>query len=183
MKFGSVDLSAVAEQSKLGNREKTEFDALRTKLTQLLQFMNTNKVMTREQGTKLRELWLAEKPTDAQKTELENLKTAIQKSSQELRDLLGKLNPDEKDQARIRELLPLSNATDDQLPALDNQYGLMMRSRADAKQQEVLDKARAAAQKLGKQQGYTVIFESQVAVYAANDVTPQVLQVMDADNP
>lgn len=182
-KMATVNLAMVADKSKLGIREKQQFEALRAKLSSMLQFMNNNKVMTLEQGAKLRELWITENPTGAQIQELEKLKTAIQTASEELRRLLTETQPDEAKIARIRELTRLVNQTDDILPELDQQYTMLMRQKAEEKQQSVIEKARAAVQKIGKRDGYTVIFESNVAPYAANDITEEAVKTMDQDNP
>src|SRR5438477_8162321 len=91
-KFGVVNLGELAEKSKLGAREKKSFEDLRTRLSSLIQFISTNKVMKREELNKLDELWRNEKPTPAQTTELEALKTSIQKNSEELRRLISILN-------------------------------------------------------------------------------------------
>lgn len=182
-KFGVVDLSEVADKSKLGAREKKEFDALRQKYTQLLQFINANKAMTGQELDKLRQLWGAEKPTPEQTKELEALKTKIQGNSDELRRLLSLLNPTPQEQQKYKDLAQLAQQTEDILPQLDQLYGTAMQAQAANKQQAVIDKARAAVNKLGQRDGYTVIFENTTAPYGANNVTDAALKIMDTDNP
>jgi Skp family chaperone for outer membrane proteins len=182
-KFGVVNLGDVAERSKLGQREKKEFEALRTKYGALIQFLNTNKVAAREDVQKIVDLWNKEKPTAAETQQLEGLKTKAQTQSEELRRLISVLNPSAEQQSRIRELSGMSQGTEDMLPQLDNMLGTAMQQRANAKQQDVLDKARAAVQKIGKRDGFTMVFENQVAVYGATDLTDEALKTMDIDNP
>jgi Skp family chaperone for outer membrane proteins len=182
-KFGVVNLGDVAEKSKLGVREKQEFEALRTKYGSLIQFLNTNKAVAREDATKIIDIWRKDAPTAAENQQLEQLKTKAQTQSEELRRLISVLNPTAEQQSRIRELSGWSQATEDVLPQLDNLLGQAMQSRANTKQQEVLDKARAAVQKVGKRDGFTMVFESQVAVYGATDLTSEALKTMDLDNP
>lgn len=182
-KFGVVNLGDVAERSKLGQREKKEFENLRTKYGGLIQFLNTNKVLAREDVQKMVDLWNKEKPTAAETQQLEALKTKAQTQSEELRRLISVLNPTAEQQTRIRELSGMSQGTEDMLPQLDNMLGTAMQQRANAKQQEVLEKARAALQKVGKRDGFTMVFESQVAIYGATDLTDEALKTMDADNP
>ena len=182
-KFGVVNLGDVAEKSKLCVREKQEFEALRTKYGSLIQFLNTNKAVAREDATKIIDIWRKDAPTAAENQQLEQLKTKAQTQSEELRRLISVLNPTAEQQSRIRELSGWSQATEDVLPQLDNLLGQAMQSRANTKQQEVLDKARAAVQKVGKRDGFTMVFESQVAVYGATDLTSEALKTMDLDNP
>ena len=182
-KFGVVDLASVAERSKLGQREKTQFEALRTRYGGLVQFLNTNKAVARDDAQKIVDLWNKEKPTPAETQQLESLKTKAQTQSEELRRLISVLNPSAEQQSRIRELSGLSQAIEDMLPQLDNMLGQAMQQRAASKQQEVLDKARAAVQKVGKRDGFTMVFENQLAVYGATDITDEALKTMDTDNP
>ncbi len=182
-KFAVVSLGDVAERSKLGQREKKEFEALRTKYGALIQFLNTNKAAAREDVQKMVDLWNKEKPTPAETQQLEALKTKAQTQSEELRRLISVLNPSAEQQSRIRELSGMSQGTEDMLPQLDNMLGTAMQQRANAKQQDVLDKARAAVQKVGKRDGFTLVFENQMAVYGATDLTDEALKTMDIDNP
>ncbi|MBA3726066.1 MAG: OmpH family outer membrane protein, partial [Armatimonadetes bacterium] len=179
MKFAVVNLADLAEKSKLGMREKKNFDGLRTKYSSLIQFMNTNKVMKREDASKLVEIWRAEKPTPAQTTEMEAIKTAAQKNSDELRTLISKLNPTQEEQTKIREMSSLAQGTEDMLDQLDKLLGQAMQAQASAKQADVLNRARAAVQKVGKRDGYTLVLESNVAPYGATDITDDALKVMD----
>lgn len=182
-KFGVVNLGDLAEKSKLGAREKKNFEDLRTRLSTLIQFINTNKVMKRDELNKLDELWRNEKPTPDQTKELEALKTTVQKNSEELRRLISILNPSADEQAKIRELSALAQGTEDALQSLDGRYGQIMQARASEKQAEVLKKSRDAVQKLGKRDGYTLIFEINTTPFGANDVTDAALKIMDTDNP
>jgi Skp family chaperone for outer membrane proteins len=45
---------------------------------------------------------------------------------------------------------------------------------------DTLNKARSATQAVGKAGGYTLVFDSSVAVYAANDLTAEALKAMNA---
>jgi Skp family chaperone for outer membrane proteins len=182
-KLGVVDVSDVAEKSKMGQREKKAFEDLRTRLSGLLQFVSMNKVLKRDEANKLVELWRMEKPTAEQTKELEQIKTTAQKNSDELRRLISILNPTADDQAKIRELSALAQNTEDMLPQLDSLLGQAMQAQASSKQQVVLDKARAAVKKVGARDGYTVVYESGFAPYGANDITDAALKVMDTDNP
>jgi len=182
-KFGVVNTSDVAEKSKLGQREKKAFEETRTRLGAMMQFMNNNKVLKREDANKLVELWRMEKPTADQTKQLETIKTEAQKNSDELRRLISILNPTADEQAKIRELSALAQNTEDLLPQLGEALAGGMQQQANAKQQDVIEKARAATRKYGAKEGYTLVFESATAPYGANDVTDAVLKVMDTDNP
>ncbi|MER3413601.1 MAG: hypothetical protein C4341_05060 [Armatimonadota bacterium] len=182
-KFGVVDLSAVADKSKLGVREKQAFDAFRREVNNILTFINNNKVMTVQQRDQLLTLWLAETPTGQQKQQLEQVKSAIQTASSRYAELVRKTNPTPDELTELSEKSALAGVTQDVLPQIQNSLAQELQARAQEKQTSVLSKAREAATKYGKQQAFTVIFDSNVAPYAANDVTDEVVKVMDRDNP
>ncbi len=182
-KFGVVDLSAVADKSKLGEREKQAFDAFRREVNNILTFINNNKVMTAQQRDQLLTLWLAENATDQQKQQLEQVKSAIQTASSRYAELVRKTNPTPDELNELSEKSALAGVTQDVLPQIQNSLAQELQARAQAKQTSVLTKVREAAAKYGRQQGFTVIFDSNVAPYAANDVTDEVVKVMDRDNP
>ncbi|MEW5883902.1 MAG: OmpH family outer membrane protein [Armatimonadota bacterium] len=182
-KFGVVDLSAVADKSKLGEREKQAFDTFRREVNNILTFINNNKVMTAQQRDQLLTLWLAENSTDQQKQQLEQVKSAIQTASSRYAELVRKTNPTPDELTELSEKSALAGVTQDVLPQIQNSLAQELQARAQEKQTSVLTKAREAAAKYGKQQGFTLIFDSNVAPYAANDVTDEVVKVMDRDNP
>ncbi|RMG26019.1 MAG: OmpH family outer membrane protein [Armatimonadetes bacterium] len=182
-KFGVVNLSTVADKSKLGQREKDAFNAFRTKANNLLTFVNNNKVMTAQQRDRLISLWLKDNPTAAETQELEQLKSAIQTASSRYAELVRKSNPTPDELQELSEKSALAGVTQDILPQLQGFVGQELQARAEQKQTDVLAKARAAAAKYGKEQGFSVIFDQDVAPYAANDVTDEVVKVMDRDNP
>lgn len=182
-KFGVVDLSTVADKSKLGAREKQAFDAFRREVNNILTFINNNKVMTAQQRDQLLTLWLTENPTEQQKQQLEQIKSAIQTASNRYAELVRKTNPTPDELTELSEKSALAGVTQDVFPQIQNSLAQELQTRAQEKQTSVLTKAREAAAKYGKQQGFSVIFDSNVVPYAANDVTDEVVKVMDRDNP
>src|SRR5690606_31134380 len=49
--------------------------------------------------------------------------------------------------------------------------------------EEERTKARAALEEVAKKDGYTVVYESQVAPFCANDLTAEAIKALDAKNP
>lgn len=183
MKLGVVDLSKVAEDSKLGKRKKAEFDARRNQMAALLQFVNENRVMTRAQGNQLKTLMLLPSPSPTQAEDLKKLQDTIRAQKAELDTLMRKVGPTQAELQRANELSAMLNEAGEMAREWNQDFGTDMSQLAQQSQQEVIDKARVAAQKVGQRGGFTVVFEAGVAVYAANDVTQDAIRQMDADNP
>ncbi|KAA0225456.1 hypothetical protein FCG40_09540 [Fimbriimonadia bacterium ATM] len=182
-KFGVVDLGVIAEKSKLGAKKKVEFDTMKGKINELMNFIGTHKVVSAEECQKLRELWLTEKPTDDQKKQLDNMKTSVVQRKGEWDTLVRKVNPDAAEKDRLNTLAEMTNASREVLRQWNSEFGVLMQQLANSSEQEVVDKVREAVKKHAKAQGYTMVFETTVAVYGANDVTEDALKVMDQDNP
>lgn len=182
-KFGVVDIGVLSDASKLGKRKKVEFEAKQQKWINLLQFMRSNRFFTLDNVKRFRELSLLDKPTADQTKQLEDLKTAIQKITDEFQGLVKVAQPTEEQSRRRQDLVRMADETTQMLNELGAEYQDSMRNMAADLKEEVTSKARAAVQKYGRQQGFTVIFEISMAVYGANDVTNDAVKVMDADNP
>jgi Skp family chaperone for outer membrane proteins len=182
-KFGVVDLGKVAEESKLGKKRRTEFDAKRKRVGELLTFINDKRVMSRDQASKLAELMLADNPTPAQQTELTTLQTAITGQKAEFDNLLKVSQPTSDQLRRLNELSAMAQEALELAKDMQQDFGQQMNQIVQMTQLEVLDKVREATKKHGKKDGFAVIFESNNAPYGANDVSEDVLKVMDADNP
>src|ERR1035438_4424080 len=72
--------------------KEAEFQAQVALRQNLLKFIDGNRVISAEQWPKLRDLSLKDKPTDAEKAELQALKDAISARTKKLADLQVKAN-------------------------------------------------------------------------------------------
>jgi Skp family chaperone for outer membrane proteins len=183
MKFGVVDLGKVAEDSKLGMRKRAEFDGRRNKMTALLQFVSENRVLSRAQGSQLKDLMLIASPTAAQQDDLKRLQDTIRSQKNELETLMRLTNPQPAQLQRANELSAMANEALEMARDWNQDFGGEMGQLAQQSQQEVIDKARAASQKVAQRGGFTLVFEASVAVYAANDITQDAIKQMDIDSP
>lgn len=182
-KTGVIDIGRASDLSKLGKRKKSEFDAKQQKWINMLNFMRQNRFFTPDNAKKFRELSLAEKPTAEQTQSLEGLKTSIQKITEEFQNLIKVTQPNDEQVKRRQELLRMADETVQMMNELGAEYRDSMQTLAGDLKEEVTNKARQSVQKYGKKEGFTIIFESSIAVYGANDVTDEVVKIMDVDFP
>ncbi|MFN8139870.1 MAG: OmpH family outer membrane protein [Fimbriimonadales bacterium] len=182
-KTGVIDIGRASDLSKLGKRKKSEFDAKQQKWINMLNFMRQNRFFTPDNAKKFRELSLVEKPTAEQTQSLEGLKTSIQKITDEFQNLIKVTQPNDEQVKRRQELLRMADETVQMMNELGAEYRDSMQTLAGDLKEEVTNKARQSVQKYGKKEGFTIIFESSIAVYGANDVTDEVVKIMDVDFP
>ena len=179
-KFGVVDMQRMLAESASGKAVQGQLQTELNTRQGVLEFINTNRVLTMDQATKLRDLSVKPVPTEADKTELDKLKDAIKAESKTFNDLMMKSNPTDTERAKITELQGRKQAMD----AILQQWHQEMMDELNAieavKMGELGKKAKDVIQALGKKDGYSVVFPSNVAVYSANDITDAAIKALDA---
>ncbi len=170
-KYGVVDLRRVILDSKLNKQTTDKVEAARKIRVEILRFINEQRVISASQAARLRELELKETKTDAEKTELDQLKAAVTAAAKELDALITKTNPSEAERLRLIEL----NRLDQESQGILQQYTAEFeqdfeRLKAD-EQNKAIDAAAAATVAVAKSKGFTVVYSSSAVVYAANDLT------------
>lgn len=180
-KVGNVDLNKCIQQSQLGQANTAVLNAAVNQRKGLVDFVRTYKVLTPEQAQRMKDLTLKATPTDAEKAELDRIKQEVIANDRKRNELSQKgngLTDDEKKvlsdfgqrMQQMGQVLEIWNAdfTDD-LTALQQKL-----------QAETIEKAKTALATVGKAQGYSVVYETNVAPYAANDLTEAVIKQMNA---
>lgn len=179
-KTGVVDLVYLVNNSKFGKNADAEFKKMQDARLGVLKFIDENRVLTVEQANKLRDLMLNLNPTDAQKQELEKLKADIIASKKKNDDLVQKANLTADEKSLMNEFAERGRRMDEILQAWNQQFLRDAQEYVKKQQNAAVERARAAVKEVAKQQGYTLVFEAQVAPYGANDLTDAALKAMDA---
>ncbi len=179
-KVATVDLSQMVEMSDLGKANIAALDAMKTAREDMLKFIDENRVLTVEQAKNLRTLWLKEAPTAVDKASLETLKAEIVAQAKKNQELSSKPNLTTEERALLQEYASRSATMEQTANQWYQEFAQDIQQSAQQRRIDTLTKARAAAQGVGKSQGYTLVFDSTVAVYAANDITADSLKAMNA---
>lgn len=179
-KFGVVDMQRMLAESASGKAVQTQLQTELNTRQGVLEFINTNRVLTIDQAKKLRELSVKPVPTEADKTELDKLKEAIKAESKKFNDLSMKASPTEAERAQITELQGRRQAMDQLLQQWHQEMMDELNQVEATKMGELGKKAKDVIQALGKKEGYSVVFPSNVAVYSANDITDAAIKALDA---
>lgn len=170
-KEGIVDLSRVMQESKVGIKSTETLRNAYTARNSLMEFIGTQLVVTTEQANKLRTLSLKETITEAEKTELEKLKDEIKAAAKNFNDLNQKSNPTDADRNLLQDYNNRIQTIRRVLEDWNDEFTAELTQLEQRLRQQTINVARDAVRELGKKQGYTVIFESQIAPYGANDLT------------
>jgi Skp family chaperone for outer membrane proteins len=178
-KMAVVDMQRILGESKAGKKIQDDMNIQINLRQGLLEFVNTNKIVTDEQAAKLKDLTLKANATQADKDELERIKTAVRAESKKFNDLMVKQTLTDAERTQFQTLNDRRRASDALLSKWNDEFSQDLSTMRDDMLSNVLKKARDAVQDVGKKEGYTLIFPTTVAVYAANDITDAAIKAVD----
>jgi Skp family chaperone for outer membrane proteins len=179
-KFAVVDIPSLVDKSNFGKQNQTTFNQMKKVREELLEFIDTNRVLTNEQAQQLRDLSFKANATADDKATIERIKAdviASRKKADEL-SLKQTLTPEER--TLLQDYTQRSQNAIEITRRWYQEFMNEMQGWADKQKLASVDKARAAIQQVAKAQGYSVVFEVNYAPYGANDITDAALQAMDA---
>lgn len=174
-----VDLQSVVKKSDLYKVQETKFKAQVDARNDLLKFINDNRCISAEQWIKLRDLSLKENPTDADKADLTTVKNAITTRTKQLADLQAKASKTADDVSVLEAMQRDVQMTQASARDLQDMFNRELPALQDAAAKVVDDQARQAVAAIGKEQGFTVVFDTLVAPYGAHDITAESLARMN----
>lgn len=181
-KTGVVDMQKILSESKSGKKVRDDMSVQVNLRQGLLEFINTNKVVTKDQADKLKELTLKASPTQADKDELERIKTAIRNETKKYENLFVKASLTDAERTEFNQLNERKRDAETLLGNWNNEFSQDLNVMQDEMLANVLKKARDAVQSVGKKEGYTVVFPTTVAIYASNDLTDAAIKAVDEAN-
>ncbi|MGV3614102.1 MAG: OmpH family outer membrane protein [Fimbriimonas sp.] len=179
-KIGVVDITKVVEQSSFGKENQESFAKMKKSREDLLEFIDTYRVLTNEQAQKLKDLSLKATRTGPEDAELTSLKADVVARYQKMNQLSTKTSLTTEERALVEEYARQSQTMNDVAQRWFREFTADMGDWADKQKMESISRARTAIQEVAKQQGYTVVFELGVAPYGANDMSDAALQAMNA---
>ncbi len=179
-KNGVVDINGLVEASNFGKGVKANLEKMRTAREDILSFLDTNRVLTIEQATQLRDLSLKPDRTPAESATLDALKSAVVATNKKWAELATKNPLTPEDRTLLQDYADRSQ----KISELGRSWVAVFTNDIDswiAKQQtESNARAREAISTAAKAAGYTMIYDKSFAPYGANDLTADALTAMNA---
>lgn len=179
LKVGVVDIANVVERSVIGKKNQSDFAAMKASREGVLEFIDDHRVLTNEQAIKFRDLSVKMTRNAGESAELEKLKADIIASDKNAKALSLKQNLTAEERTLMQEYSNRAQAMEQLAQRWYREFTQEMQAWADKQKMDSLDRARKAIQAVGKQQGYSAIFESGVVPYCANDVSDAALKALD----
>jgi len=179
-KVASVDIAYLLANSDLGKANIASLDTLKGTYSDLIGFVDQNRVLTVDQAKNLRDLWLKDNPSTVDKASLDSLKADIVAAEKKNIELSQKPNLTPEERVQLQEYSTRSANTETLLNQWYQEFSQVFQQSLGQRQADTLAKAKVAAQSVAKSQGYTLVFNSTASIYAANDITQDALKAMNA---
>jgi Skp family chaperone for outer membrane proteins len=179
-KSGVVDINRLVETSNFGKGVREGLEKMRTSREEVLSFIDTNRVLTLEQATRLRDLSLKDARTPAEQAELDALKAAVTATNKKWMELATKNPLTPEDRAMQQEYADRAQRMSDLGTRWVRDFTNDIDAWIEARKTESVNRARTAIDATAKGQGYTMVYDKAFAPYGANDLTDAALAAMNA---
>jgi Skp family chaperone for outer membrane proteins len=178
-KFGIVDVEKVFNDSAFAKTQTESLRKMGAARQDLLQFVATNRTITAAQAASYRTLALKENPSATDQAEMTRIKNDVKTSETQFQTLTTKTNPTAAELQTVQDLNKRRDETDQLLAKWQQEFSDEVDAKRTSLRAEALAKVRQAIQKTAREQGCTVVFDSSVAPYAANDLTDASVKAMN----
>lgn len=178
-KFATVDIGKVFDESSLAATNTDQLEAARKLRSGILEFINANRAMDPKDAERLATLTLkGAAVTPAEKAELDKLKAGGEDATRKQRDLSTKNPPTDADKAALSDFGGKVQANNALLGRLQGVYENDLQNIGSDLREKTLTRVRDVVKSLAAKGGYTVVFSSASAPYAANDLTDEALKAL-----
>jgi Skp family chaperone for outer membrane proteins len=179
-KFGVVDINKILQDSELGKATNKKLQDALSIRSDLLKFISTYKVLTVDQANKLRELTLKPTPTAADKSEIERIKGEIIAADKKRNELLQKSNMTDTDRMQLQDYAQRAQTMAQVVEQFNNEFQQELNAFESQVREDTITKTKETVKEVAKSQGFTVVLESSVVPYAANDITDASIKALNA---
>lgn len=177
-KFGSVDMAQVLADSKARQKGSDELNGTVSTLRKVLQQLQERnaRFLSEVEIKELAALYEKPTPTDAEKKRISALEDAATLKSAAKGRLENTASPTEDQRKEYGTLTATEQSGAQVLKGISDGFSQRVDARQADLQTKQLATIKAAITKLAKEQGLSVVFDSQVAYFTANDITADVVK-------
>ena len=179
--FGMVDVGRLLNDSKSRQAAAANIQKLQQTLDGVLRRLaqGSAKFLTESEINELAALYEKATPTDAEKSRISALEG---KGDTQQRTLTGLRNNPKLDDTQTAQLDQINDSAEKgtaSLRKLQQSLEGRLQDQASAAQDAALKQVRIAVAKIAKAKNLAVVFTGDVAIYAANDITEEVLKELN----
>lgn len=180
-KFAVIDREEVSQKSKYVIGKTDELERKLQLGRDFFRFLDNNKTITENKAKALKNLFLDTNSDKVEQTKIDALKQEIEKSEKEYSDLSLKQNLTDQEKEKLKEYSNLVNNFPQLFKGFEYQLKEELQMLREKLGLEVNQKMKEAHNKVAKSKGFTLVFDSSVALYSPNDLTSAVIEELDKD--
>lgn len=179
-KIGVVDLNKIISESDMGKASTKELQDALTQRSTILDFISMYRVLTTDQANKLKDLTLKPNRTEAETKELDRIKEEVKAADKKRNELLQKANMTDADRLALQDYSQRSQTMQQLVERWNSEFQQELNLLETTVRERTLNKAKDTVKQVAKSQGFTLVLESSVAPYAANDITEPSIKALNA---
>ena len=180
LKLGVVDVNRIVETSEFGKASQKILSGMKKSREETLEFIDTYRVLTPEQATRIRDLTVKTTRSKEEDAELERVKAEVISANKRLQELSTKSNLTPEERTLMEDYARRSQMMNEQATRWLREFTSEIQSWVDERKGLSYERARAATTEVAAKEGYSMIFESSVVPYGANDVSAAALTAMNS---
>ena len=179
--FGSVDLQKCGQESKGRQASEDELRKFVQSLDSSLQRLagSSSRFLSDTEIKELAALYEKDPASEADKKRITELEAKGDSGSAELSKLQQVGSPNDADKKRFSDLTATQQKGDSVLQSIRETYSSRVQARRDDLSLKYTNVIRETVGKIAKEKGLTVVFDSQFALYTANDITADVIKLLN----
>lgn len=179
--FASVDVGRTLLEYKERQKSSDQVQALRQSLNRVLERLRDSSAvfLPEAEATELARIYEKPGPSDAEQKRAGELEARARSLSDELRGLQNVANPSDQQRQRLTELAAQQRKTNEALQTVQGGYEDRLQQMDRQLTQKIGEDVRAAVAKVARERNLSLVFDSQVALYASNDITADVLKQLN----
>lgn len=173
--FGSVDLSKILAGYKKKATLDQQIQTLSQKLDAQFKQQVSSDMLSKDDQLKITTLLNKPNLGDADRAEITSLQQQSAKDAQELVALQQKQNPSAADTARMQALTQQHQAGQQAIQDTADAYKAQVQAEQERLSAQLSATVRTAIGQVAKDRGLMMVFDAQITVYSANDISDEVL--------
>lgn len=175
-KFASVDIGKVGQDSDVAKRANDDLQKFGGARSAVLSLIKNNPGMLPDDATKYADLKTKPTLTPADQTEITRIEADALTQTNKRRELISRTNPTPDEQKQLIDFQQRGSKNGEIYQTLGQKYQTEISEKEQSMRNDVLDKVKTAIKEIATKQGYSIVFSSESAPYAANDITPEVIK-------
>jgi Skp family chaperone for outer membrane proteins len=178
-KVGTVDIMKVFRDSDYAKKENDNLHTMGSARQGIIDLVVQYPVMKTEDAQSFKDLTLKDKPTPDDKASLDRITQSAKDADSQYRALTTKSSPTPTELAALDEFNRRKDQNTKLVQNWRQEFENDISSLQDKLRADALSKVRDAVAQVAKDQGFSVVFVTDVAPYSANDITDAALKAMN----